>query len=293
MQKQHLKNIHIPLPKLLGEAVITYTKAALISSCIVLFISNETWQYFLSIWPYSERTLYVVGSFLIHELLYFGMNGFFALCDRYSYFQGYRLPRKPSQLPSNDLIKSTLYDMLVSHFVFQLLSSYLVFPVHLYFGMIVGSPIPSYWTLAWQLILFSIGNDIIFYWIHRGLHTPWFYKTVHKQHHEYIGTIGIGAEHAHWFEGLVANLLPPVIIPILFGAHLITWWVWIFITFWDAYEMHSGYAFKWSPVLSYRGYHDYHHTHNSGNFSNSPFLDYLFGTNDSWLQQNSTTHNSS
>ncbi len=39
-----------------------------------------------------------------------------------------------------------------------------------------------------------------FYWTHRILHHPVMYKRFHKQHHEYTGTIGFAAEHAHPFE---------------------------------------------------------------------------------------------
>ncbi len=35
-----------------------------------------------------------------------------------------------------------------------------------------------------------------FYWVHRALHHPALYKQIHKQHHEYKGTIGFATEYA-------------------------------------------------------------------------------------------------
>lgn len=76
-------------------------------------------------------------------------------------------------------------------------------------------------------------EDTMFYWCHRTLHTPWFYKRIHKVclavvvcscyrrfvgassrrlssqiHHQYNVNIALASEHAHPIELIVGNLLP-------------------------------------------------------------------------------------
>lgn len=41
----------------------------------------------------------------------------------------------------------------------------------------------GYGYLAFSVALFLAWNDFAVYWIHRGLHLPFFYKHVHKVHH--------------------------------------------------------------------------------------------------------------
>ncbi len=57
---------------------------------------------------------------------------------------------------------------------------------------------------VWSQLFFALTmNSGLFYWTHRLVHTKLFYTRVHKQHHEYNGTIGFTAEYAHPFEQIV------------------------------------------------------------------------------------------
>ena len=47
-----------------------------------------------------------------------------------------------------------------------------------------------------QMVAFQLFLEVAFYWSHRALHHPALYKHLHKQHHEYKGTIGFAAEYA-------------------------------------------------------------------------------------------------
>ena len=47
-------------------------------------------------------------------------------------------------------------------------------------------------------------SEAVFYYNHRLLHLPWFYKRVHKIHHEFTAPIGLAAIYLHWFESLLS-----------------------------------------------------------------------------------------
>ena len=132
-------------------------------------------------------------------------------------------------------------------------------------------------------------NDFFFYWAHRLFHAKSLYKHVHKQHHSYNGSIGFAAEFAAPLEQVIANQLPSIGGCLFFGAHPIVFWVWLAARLQQTYEGHSGFCF-YGTLLHRVGltnsegcaYHDYHHSGNRGNFG-SQWLDWSFGTMDSWL----------
>jgi sterol desaturase/sphingolipid hydroxylase (fatty acid hydroxylase superfamily) len=65
---------------------------------------------------------------------------------------------------------------------------------------------PSAWTLMWQLALFIVAEDAVFYFTHRTLHVvPWLYRHVHKLHHRYFHSISIAAECTHPFEFILGK----------------------------------------------------------------------------------------
>ena len=67
---------------------------------------------------------------------------------------------------------------------------------------------PSYFEIMGQILFMMIMEDSSFYWGHRLLHTPFFYKRIHKIHHEFNNTISIAAVYAHPLEYLLGNSVP-------------------------------------------------------------------------------------
>ena len=86
----------------------------------------------------------------------------------------------------------------------------------------------------------------MFYWAHRAFHHPKLYARFHKQHHKFNSTIGIAAEYAGPVEYVLANSIPTMAGPILFGAHPYTLWIYLSVRVWETVESHSGYDFPWS-----------------------------------------------
>lgn len=132
---------------------------------------------------------------------------------------------------------------------------WLIFPLWIFFGTsLVPEQLPSWSTLAYQVAISQQIVEAGFYWTHRLLHTKLLYKRFHKQHHEYKGTIGFAAEHAHPVEALLSNQLPTVLGPLLMGMHLHAWVCFLAWRLWRTYETHSGYSSvgSWPSSLGVR-----------------------------------------
>ena len=43
---------------------------------------------------------------------------------------------------------------------------------------------PSLLRFAGGLLVCAFADDFFFYWVHRLLHTPFFYNRIHKIHHQ-------------------------------------------------------------------------------------------------------------
>ena len=91
------------------------------------------------------------------------------------------------------------------------------------------------------MVAFLLFLECTFYWSHRLLHHPSVYKSWHKQHHEYRGSIGFAAEYAHFVEQVVSNYLSSAGLIIVLGAHPLVWLVWLAYRLCQTYETHSGY----------------------------------------------------
>jgi sterol desaturase/sphingolipid hydroxylase (fatty acid hydroxylase superfamily) len=149
-------------------------------------------------------------------------------------------------------------------------------------GVSATPPIPSLTEILPQLAVFLLTEDALHYALHRLLHTPYLYKTIHKVHHHHPAPFGFSA-YAHPIE--VFALAIPTYSGLLFvRPHLFTFYLWIFIRQLDSLDTHCGYEFPWHPhrLIPFWGgapFHDYHHAAFTGNFaSRFTYLDKLLGT---------------
>lgn len=234
---------------------------------------HELHKWFRTQWSDSDAIFFVVLTVTIHESLYYGLNGLFMLARSKGWWEDYRIDRRPNQEPSSQLILKTLKLSAVSHWIVQPLTLWFLWKFFAQNGADPSLPLPPVPSAIAQIALAIFVNDTGFYWTHRLLHHPSLYKTFHKQHHEYIGTIGFAAEYSGPLESALSNQLPLVIAPILLGLHPFLWAMLLVERLRRTYEGHSGYAFEgtWLDMTNlFHGksarYHDFHHTHNTGNF---------------------------
>lgn len=108
-------------------------------------------------------------------------------------------------------------------------------------GIRTGLPLPSFWEIAAQLLVYFMIEDYTNYWMHRWLHCKWGYEKIHRVHHEYTAPIGFAAPYAHWAEVLILGI-PSFLGPAIVPGHMITLWLWIALRQIEAIDTHSGYA---------------------------------------------------
>ena len=140
---------------------------------------------------------------------------------------------------------------------------------------------PTVQTFLFSIVVFLLCSEIYFYYIHRLLHTPWFYSKVHKVHHEFTSPIALECIYFHWFEAL-SNLGVIGLGPVLLNSHVVMLWFWTAISIHGILIHHSGYEVPADnfPFLmnSMSHFHDYHHKHYNKAFGVIGLMDWIHGT---------------
>ncbi|CAL1526800.1 unnamed protein product [Lymnaea stagnalis] len=135
--------------------------------------------------------------------------------------------------------------------------------------------LPTFHWAVFELTVFTLIEEICFYYSHRLLHHPRLYRFIHKRHHEWTAPISIVSIYAHPLEHIVSNMLPSALGPILMGSHLATAWMFWALVLLSTTVAHCGYHL---PFLPSPEAHDYHHLKFNQNFGVLGVLDRLHGT---------------
>lgn len=204
----------------------------------------------------------------------------------------YRIQER--RLKSYDGIVNDSVKQLLLNFLLMLILSVLSWPVLRLTGIHTG-PLPPWYVIAGQVLLFTILDDFLYYWAHRFMHVnPWLYRNVHKVHHRVTTPIAITGNYLHPVEFVMISSMV-LIGPVLLSAHIVTVWIWVVVRQWEAAEQHSGYSFPWNPLHwlpFYDGpaFHDFHHTKFIGNYAGLyNWTDTVFGTRSAKYDEYITT----
>lgn len=214
-----------------------------------------------------DDLFFTFGLSLSVSIVYILENGFFYILDTFSLLQEYKLPRKPSQEPSDVLVKSTLQKEFVAHTVTApLLMLFVVSPLIRVINKQAASPehFPSFQIMWYTMLVCHVVNEIMFYYGHRLLHTQLLYKWIHKKHHSYVGTRSFAAEYAHEIEDVFTAYIPFLTGIFLTRAHFYMVFMWFFCQLTETYESHSGYCFN-GAFLQRMGFTYHHHAAYHGN----------------------------
>jgi len=244
------------------------------------FFTHDDWEYF----KYNA-----IGTFLVHEFVWFVFNLPFMLMSIYpiAFFQQYTIRQKVNYDKAAMLkcLKKVLLNQASVMVPFLAIFQMIMYKVTPFKMSIDFNNIPNWRVIAWEVFLSVLIEDMVFYFAHRLLHTSYFYKRIHKIHHEWKAPFSWASEYAHPLELLLGNIAPTALGPFLLRSHIIVLWIWLTIRIAITTDVHSGYKFPWNPErflgFIYAGatHHDLHHKIFIGNYSSVfTYLDYLFGT---------------
>jgi Delta7-sterol 5-desaturase len=130
------------------------------------------------------------------------------------------------------------------------------------------------WYLPLSALLLFITQDAYFYWVHRLLHVPFFFKRFHEQHHRFINPSPWAAFSVHPAEGFLEVLFRLFIVFIM-PLHLSVIALYVFLSFLINVVGHGGFEvfpqinaklpfLKWTSSPTH---HFVHHKNVNYNFS--------------------------
>ncbi|KAG4113564.1 hypothetical protein ERO13_D13G231300v2 [Gossypium hirsutum] len=248
------------------------------SITLMASIIESGWLYLIT--HFSDFQLASMGSFLLHESVFFLSGLPFIYLERAGLLSKYKIQTKNNTPTAQE---KCITRLLLYHFSVNLPLMIVSYPVFRCMGMRSSLPLPSWKVVLTQIIFYFILEDFVFYWGHRVLHTKWLYKHVHSVHHEYATPFGLTSEYAHPAEILFLGFAT-IVGPAITGPHLITLWLWMVLRVLETVEAHCGYHFPWSlsnflPLYGGADFHDYHHRllyTKSGNYSSTfVYMDWL------------------
>lgn len=137
---------------------------------------------------------------------------------------------------------------------------------------------PGLWYDILQFPLFIAFTDFWIYWIHRGLHHPSVYKTLHKPHHKWIMPTPFSSHAFHPLDGF-AQSIPYHVYPFLFPLQKVASVVlFIGVNIWTVL-IHDGEYLTDNPIINGAACHSLHHSKFEVNYGQFfTFLDRLCGS---------------
>ena len=127
------------------------------------------------------------------------------------------------------------------------------------------SEAPFYLYNYLQFPLFILFTDFCIYWIHRGLHHPRLYKTLHKPHHKWIMPTPFASHAFHPLDGF-AQSVPYHVFPFILPLQkLASVGLFAFINIWTIL-IHDGEYVADSPILNGAACHTMHHLYFNYNY---------------------------
>lgn len=124
---------------------------------------------------------------------------------------------------------------------------------------------PGVWYNYLQFPLFILFTDCFIYLIHRGLHHPLVYKTLHKPHHKWIMPTPYASHAFHPVDGF-SQSIPYHVFPFIFPLQKFAYiFLFAFINLWTIF-IHDGEYVADSPILNGAACHTMHHLYFNYNY---------------------------
>ncbi|XP_077362064.1 fatty acid hydroxylase domain-containing protein 2 isoform X2 [Festucalex cinctus] len=231
-----------------------------------------------------NEALFYMGTMLVPTVVFWSFNGLLLLVDttgRPSFITRYRIQADKNNPVEPEKLRQALKTVLFNQLFISAPAVVVAYHLTRWRRDPCGPELPTFhWALA-ELTIFSILEEVLFYYSHRLFHHPNLYKRFHKQHHEWTAPIGVVATYAHPLEHTLSNLLPVVIGPVLLASHVSSTCMWYCLALVSTTISHCGYHL---PFLPSPEFHDFHHLRFNQCFGVFGVLDRLHGTDAKFRQ---------
>ncbi|XP_029028429.1 fatty acid hydroxylase domain-containing protein 2 [Betta splendens] len=206
-----------------------------------------------------DAALFCFGTMFLPTVSFWASNGLLLLVDttgKPSFITRYRIQVDRNNPVDPVKLRQALKCVLFNQVVVSGLMAGAVYFLMTWKGNPVGPELPTFHWALLELAVFSITEEVLFYYTHRLFHHPSLYKYYHKQHHEWTAPIGLVSIYAHPLEHVISNTLPVMTGPLIMGSHLSTTALWYCLALVSTNISHCGYHL---PFLPSPEFHDFHH----------------------------------
>ena len=213
----------------------------------IISLQPTAWTY-SSTWardnPYRQATSLFLITWLFGLVIYF-------ICSSLSYqFVFDKNTFKHPKFLKNQVRLEIRQTMIAMPFMSMMTTPFFLAEVRGYAKLYdLPSHAPFYWYNFLQFPLFILFTDFFIYLIHRGLHHPRLYKTLHKPHHKWIMPTPYASHAFHPIDGF-SQSLPYHVFPFLFPLQKLAYVaLFFFINIWTIF-IHDGEYVSNSPIIN-------------------------------------------
>uniref|UniRef100_A0A8I5ZS99 Fatty acid hydroxylase domain containing 2 n=1 Tax=Rattus norvegicus TaxID=10116 RepID=A0A8I5ZS99_RAT len=236
------------------------------------------WETLLSTFEGNEWILYIIGVVLVPGLCFWGFNGLLLMVDRTgkpTFISRYRIQLDKNEPVDPVKLRQSIRTVIFNQSVISFPMLVILYPFLKWTGDPCCRELPTFHWILVELVLFTLVQEILFYYSHRLFHHPKLFKKVHKKHHEWTTPIGLISIYADPIEHVVSNMLPVMVGPLAMGSHLSSITVWLSLVLIVSSITHCGYHL---PFLPSPEFHDYHHLKFNQCYGVLGVMDHLHGT---------------
>ncbi len=160
-----------------------------------------------------EQTLQFLAPILTNITRYFIFAGipfliFYVLFPNY-----FSLNKIQDRWAKNkDFIREILHSMQTSVVIGLVVMAFVFTPLKYYSNIYTDISAYPTWWIPLSIAVALIVHDTYFYWMHRTVHHPKLYKTIHLMHHKSVNPSPWASYSFHFFEAVIEALIFPIII---------------------------------------------------------------------------------